>query len=221
MHDILLINPNTSAATTAMMVEIAQSVAPADYRIRGVTAAKGVPMIVNADQLAASAEQVLTMWEAYGAQASAIIIAAFGDPGIEVLQALTDRPVVGICEASMREAAQEGRRFGIATVTPDLVKAIDANADLLGLSDCYSGIRLTSGEPRALAADPQRLEAALADAVDQCIQLDGAQAVIIGGGPLGQAAITLSTRFAVPVIAPIPSAVRRAVALCGDSTAAQ
>jgi len=221
MYDILLINPNTSTATTEMMVGIAQSVAPAGYRIRGVTAARGVPMIVNAVQLAASAEQVAAMWQAYGAEASGVIIAAFGDPGIEALQALTDLPVVGICEASMREAGYEGRRFGIATVTPELVKAIDANADLLGLSHCYSGIRLTSGEPRALAANPQRLEAALADAVDECITRDGAQAVIIGGGPLGQAAIGLAAHFDVPIIAPIPAAVRRVVALCGDGAAAR
>jgi Asp/Glu/hydantoin racemase len=99
-------------------------------------------------------------------------------------------------------------------VTPELVKAIDANADLLGLTDCYSGIRLTAGDPRALATNPSRLEAALADAVDECITRDRAQAVIIGGGPLGQAAIALATHFDVPIIAPIPAAVRRVVALC-------
>ena len=217
MYDILLINPNTATATTEMMVGIAQSVAPAGYRIRGVTAVSGVPMIVNAEQLAASADEVVSMWETYGAEARSVIIGAFGDPGMEALQALTDVPVVGICEASMREGGHKDRRFGIATVTPELVAAIDANAEVLGLSHCYSGIRLTSGDPRALAADPGGLEAALADAVTACIELDGAQAVIIGGGPLGQAAIGLAPRFDVPVIAPIPAAVRRVVALLGSA----
>jgi Asp/Glu/hydantoin racemase len=39
--------------------------------------------------------------------------------------------------------------------------------------------------------------------------LDGAEAVIIGGGPLGQAAIALTPRFTTPIVAPIPAAVRR------------
>jgi allantoin racemase len=37
--------------------------------------------------------------------------------------------------------------------------------------------------------------------------------VIIGGGPLGEAARDLQPIFAVPVIAPIPSAVRRIIRL--------
>ena len=41
------------------------------------------------------------------------------------------------------------------------------------------------------------------------IELDGAEAVAIGGGPLGQAAIALAPRFATSIIAPIPAAMRR------------
>ena len=52
-----------------------------------------------------------------------------------------------------------------------------------------TGIRLTAGDPRELTPD--------------------AQAVIIGGGPLGQAAIGWARRFDVPVIAPISAAVRQ------------
>ncbi|MES1265323.1 MAG: aspartate/glutamate racemase family protein, partial [Variovorax sp.] len=81
-------------------------------------------------------------------------------------------------------------------------------ARALGLLAVYTGIRLTDGDPRQLAADPQALEEALARAVQRSIDDDGAEAVIIGGGPLGQAAIGLQGRFAVPVIAPIPAAMR-------------
>ncbi|MET4211083.1 Asp/Glu/hydantoin racemase [Bradyrhizobium sp. LA2.1] len=38
-------------------------------------------------------------------------------------------------------------------------------------------------------------------------------AVIIGGGPKGEAARELQSMFAVPVIAPIPSAVTRIIRL--------
>jgi hypothetical protein len=50
---------------------------------------------------------------------------------------------------------------------------------------------------------------ALRQAVAACIELDKAEAVIIGGGPLGNAAIALTPMFSIPVIAPIPAAVRR------------
>ena len=212
MRDILLINPNASEATTAMMVRIAAAELPAEgFRVTGLTARRGPSMIVNEAELSAAGEEVERSWQAGGATAwDGVIISAFGDPGVERVRRTSRVPVVGICEASMLEAAFNGRRFGVATVTPDLVAAIDGRALKLGLQAQYTGIRLTEGDPRELAADPAGLDEALAAAVRQCIDEDGAEAVIIGGGPLGQAAINLAGRFGdVPLIAPIPAAVRR------------
>ena len=209
MPDILLINPNSSQATTEMMVRIAQAEAPEGCAIVGATARRGPPMIVNETELAAAAHEVELAWRVASTPHAGVIVSAFGDPGVDLLRrASPGLPVVGICEASMFEAAEGGRRFGVATVTPQLVDAIDAKARELGLSSLYAGVRLTPGEPRALTASPQALEVALAEAVQACLD-DGAQAVIIGGGPLGQAAIGLAARLDAPMVAPIPAAVRR------------
>ena len=113
------------------------------------------------------------------------------------------------CQGLPVAPAAGERRFGVATVTPQLVEAIDDSAAALGLTSCYAGVRLTHGEPLVLAANPALLVERLADAVTGCIELDGARAVIIGGGPLGQAAIALAPRFTIPVIAPIPAAMRQ------------
>jgi Asp/Glu/hydantoin racemase len=209
MQEILLINPNSSSSTTAMMAKIASSEAPAGCRVTGITAAGGPTMIVNEDELNAAATEVLKAWHsAAGGRWNGVIVSAFGDPGIELLRREASVPVVGIAEASMLAASEGRRRFGIATVTPELVSPIEGRAAALGLRDLYTGIRLTQGDPRALAADPRALEDALAKAVQCCIDEDGAQAVIIGGGPLGQAALALAPRFDVPVIAPISAAMR-------------
>ena len=218
---ILLINPNTARATTAMMVAIARAAAPAGTEIAGVTADRGPAMIVDPDSLAASANGVVAMGLRLGATAAGIVVAAFGDPGLDRLRAQIAAPVVGIAEAAMLEAAAGARRFGIATVTPLLAGPIAQRAADLGLSHLFSGTRLTPGDPVALAADPNRLIAALHEAVVRCIEDDGAEAVAIGGGPLGNAATALAPRFAVPVIAPIPAAVRLILArLRGGGTSA-
>jgi len=210
MTDILLINPNSSTTTTEMMVKIANGEAPAGCRVTGRTALGGPSMIVNERELEAAAGEVLKVWrEADGAPWSGVIVSAFGDPGIDLVRANAQVPVVGIAEASMREASEGQRRFGIATVTPDLVAPIEQRARALGLFGLCTGIRLTQGDPRDLAAHPQALEEALTRAVQRCIDEDGAQAVIIGGGPLGQAALALAPRFGVPVIAPISAAMRQ------------
>ncbi|WP_213307449.1 aspartate/glutamate racemase family protein [Paraburkholderia sacchari] len=204
MNPILLINPNTSQATTQMMLEIARASLGAQAEVRGLTMASGVPMIVEEHDLRAAADAVgaLDVGDACG-----VIVAAFGDPGIEALRRRLTVPVVGIGEAAMHEAAQHGR-FGIATTTPALAASIDRKVWQLGLAAAFTGARFTPGDPAQRGSDPQALEAALAEAVQACVETDGAQAVVIGGGPLGRAAQALGQRFALPVIGPVPAACR-------------
>jgi Asp/Glu/hydantoin racemase len=208
---ILLINPNSNQATTDMMVQIAQSAASNDIEIVGATAPHSPAMIVDPGALAASAPQVVEIGLGLGKDVSGIIISAFGDPGIADLRRQVSVPVVGIAEAAMLQASDKGRRFGVATTTPKLVASIDARAVELGLAQLYTGTRLTSEDPNKLVADPSRLVEALRQAVSACIELDKAEAVIIGGGPLGNAATALTPMFSVPVIAPIPAAVHRLI----------
>jgi allantoin racemase len=209
---ILLINPNTSRDTTAMMVAIARSCVPDGIAVLRATATRGPPMIVTAEALTAAADEVVEIGLREAAGAAGIIVGAFGDPGLETLRRNLSIPVIGICEAAMLEAAAGGRRFGVATVTPELAEPIAARARDLGLAHLFTGIRLTPGDPLALTADPARLQQCLADAVAQCFDEDQAEAVVIGGGPLGQAAVGLAQSFGQPIIAPIPAAVRRLTA---------
>ncbi|MFD5769108.1 aspartate/glutamate racemase family protein [Streptomyces sp. NPDC127049] len=212
---VALINPNTDGATTVMMAAIARRVLrPEDgYDVHGVTVAAGPPMLVDEEVLRASAGHVLDAADRLlagpaGDRVAAFVVSAFGDPGVEDLRPRTSVPVVGIAEAAMREAGAAGRRFGIATTTPGLAAAIDARVTRLGWSAQYTGIRLTPGDPRRLAASPAEMTERLAEAVDRCVREDGAAAVVIGGGPLGEAAEALRHRFQVPVIGPIPAAAR-------------
>jgi allantoin racemase len=215
MTRFLLINPNSSRATTDMMVSIAQLAAPDGVEIVGATAQSGPPMIVEPLALEASASEVVEIGLRLAKDVCGIITSAFGDPGLAGLRSKLSIPVVGIAEAAMLEAADNGRRFAVATSTPALVAEIDAKAAALGLGHLYTGVRLTPGDPFELVANPDRLIDALGAAVYDCIEFDLAEAVIIGGGPLGNAATALTSRFNIPVIAPIPTAVRRLSKMIG------
>lgn len=219
---VAIVNPNTDGTTTRMMAAIARRTLRAEdgYEVRGVTVAAGPPMLVDEEALRASAGHVLDAADRLlagpdGARVAAFVVGAFGDPGVEDLRARTSVPVVGIAEAAMREAGADGRRFGIATTTPGLAAAIDARVTALGWSARYTGIRLTPGDPRQLAATPSDMTERLAEAVDLCVREDGADAVIIGGGPLGEAAEALRDRFPVPIVGPIPAAAREIRLLLG------
>jgi Asp/Glu/hydantoin racemase len=207
LRRILLINPNSSRATTEMMVGIAREALPSGFAVDGVTATRSPPMIVTRAALEAAGPEVVAIGVAQAPRYAGMIVSAFGDPGLEDLRARVAVPAVGICEASMLAAAQGGRRFGVATVTPDLELPIAERAAALGLAERYTGIRCTPDDPVDLARDAARLQTGLQAMVRACIDLDGAEAVIIGGGPLGEAAAHLQPMFSTPIIAPIPCAV--------------
>lgn len=210
---ILLINPNSSEATTAMMVAIAKSAATDGFDIVGATATRAPAMIVTPEALEGAAPEVAEIAQAHRNECDGFIVAAFGDPGLNAIRAGLMPPAAGIGESAMLKAADNGRRFGVATTTPLLRSEIDALPRALGLQSNYTGCRFADGDPRALMRDPAELRAALAAAVEACIRQDSAEAVIIGGGPLGEVARELQPMFAVPVIAPIPSAVARIIRL--------
>lgn len=207
---VLLLNPNTNAATTAAMVAIAAA-SGTGLSFVGRTAPFGAPMIVDGAALVVGAEAVDAMAAAIGnegAPVAGLVVSAFGDPGIDRVRRRLAIPVTGIGEASMLEAADGGRRFAVATTTPGLTGAIAAKAASLGLADLFAGTVLTDGDPVALVRDPAALESALAAAAEQAARA-GADVVIIGGGPLAAAAAALRARLAIAIVEPVPAAARR------------
>lgn len=216
MSAVLLINPNTSAATTAMMVAASRALLPPGFTLRGIEARQGAAMIVDEAALALSEPEVARIGLTEAASVQAIIVAAFGDPGVASLRASLDIPVIGIGEAAIREAAGRGRRFGIATTTPGLRDAIIAKVWRLLPEAAFTGMRIPATDPIVLAADPARQTAELHRAVSECIAQDGAETVIIGGGPLTGSAVQLRSEFGDMIVEPVPAAMRALVQLSGS-----
>lgn len=140
-------------------------------------------------------------------QASAMMVAAFGDPGLAVLRAQVSVPVVGIGESAFMAAAHNGRRFGIVTITPnaDLLASFSAKAHQLGVAQQFCGTWVTQGDAHQLLANHQQLDKALAGAIHLAVAA-GVEAIIIGGGPLSAAAQRLQPQFTIPLISPVNAA---------------
>ncbi|MEM8959783.1 MAG: aspartate/glutamate racemase family protein [Pseudomonadota bacterium] len=200
---IALVNPNTSFATTSAMLRIARATAP-DLQLRGVTAPFGVSLITNPRALEHAAHAVLYLGPHLRTD-RAVIVAAFGDPGCVALRRRLKVPVTGIAEASLREADALGR-VAVVTTTPDLSHIIAGTARLLGLTD-FAGTWITKGVPAQLHANPRALQEALLTACHSAAR-SGAEVVVIGGGPLAVAARAIAPHAPVPLIEPIPAALR-------------
>ncbi|EAQ05316.1 aspartate/glutamate racemase family protein [Yoonia vestfoldensis] len=196
-------NPNSNRATTREMAAIASTILP---DVQGWTAPDGPGLLTSMTLLDAAAAHVAAaeIPDAVGG----IIVCAFGDPGRAALAARLDIPVIGIGESAAIAAASGGRRYAVVTHTPGLVSGIDMLMRTAAPSGAYLGTFLTDGDPVILSADEDALDAALLAATHRAHSA-GAQAVIIGGGPLGQSAERLRPLAPCDLIAPIPEAARR------------
>jgi allantoin racemase len=211
---IVLVNPNSNEASTQSMVDLARAEIGDAARVTGVSNAEAPPLLTTPEDMANAIPGVVRAGvEAAEAGAAAIIVSAFSDPGLEELRAEVEVPVFGIGEEVFHAAAEGGRPFGIVTVTPDqgLIDSFRDRAAALGYADQYRGVRVTPGDPTELVQSPERLDAALAEAARASINEDGAEAVIMGGGPLSAAALRIQPEFEVPLVVAVTAAARAAL----------
>ena len=194
---ILLINPNSNADTTRAMCAIAGRVLPG---VRGWTAPAGPPLITDPEALAEAAAFVAAAEVA--PECAGVIVSAFGDPGQAALAARLRVPVIGIGAAAARAAAKGGRAFAVVTHTPALETSIDRLMNSAAPDGRYLGTYLAQGDPIALSEDPKKLDNALLYAAIRA-HGDGAEVVIIGGGPLGEAADRLADHAPCILVSPI------------------
>jgi Asp/Glu/hydantoin racemase len=210
---LILVNPNTSSTTTEAMLALARGAAPAGMSIDGITVPFGASLITDEAALATAAEAVVALGPTLAdAAVEGVIVAAFGDPGLPQLRRRLACPVSGVAEAGMAEAARDGRPFAVVTTTPNLAASICRAAEFYGHRDAFRGVRVTDGDPQDLMSDIERLTEALGSACLRALRETGAQALVIGGGPLAIAARALKHRFEALIIEPVPAAVRLAAA---------
>lgn len=217
---IALLNPNTNAGTTRMMLGIAQQALPAGstFVIEGRTAPSGEPLIVNEAALATASVVVQDYGETLATEGmNAIIVSAFGDPGLLALRKKLAIPVTGIAEAGISEAAAGGRRYAIVTTTPLLRASLHDTAALYGHADTLVSVRITEGDAAHTMQNMERMANALLECCHHAIRTDGADAIVIGGGPLAHAAQLIAPQLHVPLIEPVAAAVRLTLQRCQTS----
>lgn len=215
---LLVVNPNTSAATTDAMVAIARGAAPEGVEIEGMTAPRGAPLITDPEALAMAADVVAGMAPAIRAHApDGVIVAAFGDPGLAALRLGLAVPVVGIGEASIAAAARHGP-FAVITTTPLLVDSIEGMVAATPWGGQFRGVFVTQGDPAPLMSNPAALTEALHGLAVTAIEA-GAAAIVVGGGPLAVAARALKPMISAEIIEPVPEAVAELIRQTGAVTA--
>lgn len=194
---ILVINPNTNVETTERIRSISQDAASDGTIIEAVTAPRGANIIKTLEELTFAEEVTLSVLAERVNQFDAVMIGAFGDPGLRQAKKVVQVPVAGIGEASMLAAAAEGERFSIVTMGEAMKGYLRERAREYGVGENLADIRTLPWSVREPTAE--NFDVLAGECLDT-LKRDGANAVVIGGGPLAGFAQQIAERVGAPVL---------------------
>ena len=207
---ILLYNPNTSESITNTLYDTAKLVLSEGTTLVPMTAKKGFPYISTKVEAQITGTLVLEKIAEIHSQYDAIIIAAFGDPGLIPAKTLFNLPIIGLGEAAMLSACLFGKKFSIISFTNAMASWYEESVEVLGLQSRYSGFRAIDGVNLTIDKIQTLQKKSLIESAKLAINIDGGEVVIFAGAPLSGFKKIVQKEISVPVIDCAEAAVKQA-----------
>ncbi|MBF8222512.1 aspartate/glutamate racemase family protein [Halomonas sp. 328] len=193
---LLLLNGNSNAAMTAVMADRARHWLGESVTVIEETAEEGVPYIGSRRDCALTAASTVSRVEARlarsGVEVEAILLACFGEPGLDAVREISPVPVLGMLEASVLSALQLGERFAIITPGARWPRMIEERLHALGVSHHCLEIVPVVIDDLALPAQRDEARTRVAEALAGLEARCSPSVVIIGGAAFAGLARELS-----------------------------
>lgn len=201
---ILCINPNSSQEVTEGIEKICKKYALSDTEVEVKYIKEAPPGIESYHDAAVSEKYLLDKFEERKEKYDGFIVACHSDIGVDLLRELTDKPVIGIGEASMLFALPLGHKFSILSLKR---KKIPQKEDLVrkyGLENRCASIRITG--LGVIATDKEKREKLIQEGM-KAVKEDGAEVLILGCAGMAGLDKEIEKIVGVPVIDGVVSAI--------------
>ena len=209
--NIVVINPNTTAAMTARIFATAQGVANNGTNIIAIQPNAGP---VSIEGYADEAMAVPHMLEAMYAQQfrdstiAGYVIACFDDTGLDAARCILNAPVVGIGEAAFHMASLIAPRFSVVTTLSRSISPIEHNLVKYGLASRCARVRAAEVAVLDLEDPASDAYAHISNEIRAALKEDRAEAIVLGCAGMTDLAARLSKEHSVPVIDGVGAAVK-------------
>lgn len=210
---ILLINPNISQSVSDLIDTEAKLTASAETQIQTVTAPFGVAYIETRFEAMIGAYAAAQLAGDHAGEYDALVVAAFGDPGLQGLKEVLPCPVVGLTQAALASACLLGNKISIVAISRRIKAWYAETVASYGLTERLVSIRSLEEPLPNIGSVQQDKAASLLTAANLCVSDDGADVIILAGAPLAGLARSLAGQLPVPVVDGVSSAVRHAETL--------
>jgi Asp/Glu/hydantoin racemase len=212
---LLVLNPNISESVTALIEAQARRSMRPGTRLTMRTAAAGVAYIETRFEAMLGAHAAAEMAAESCAGHDAVIVAAFGDPGVAALREALPVPVVGLTDAALSTACLLGQRFSIIAISQRIQSWYREVVQGYGLEGRLASIRALDRPLSAIDGIQAEHADALVALAEAAVRDDGADVLVLAGAPLAGLARSVAGRLPVPAVDGVDCAVRQAELLAG------
>jgi len=214
---ILLINPNTSQEFTKRVQEIADRYASPETIPLAINPQSGPKSIEGVyDELLSSLGTLESALEHLD-DFDAIVIACYSDhPTVYALREITEKPVLGIAEASMYVACMLGYKFSVVTTNEEWEPLLWDAVRHYGLADRCASVRSTRMPVLALeSASPEETYKLILQTAQKAIEEDDAEVICLGCAGMAGLDKRLQKELGVPVVDGVVGALKLLEGLLG------
>ncbi len=199
---ILLINPNTSQEFTDRIQEIVRQYAQPSTEAVAMTPASGPRSIESIYDELLSSPGTLELAISELDNFDAFVIACYSDhPTVYALREITDKPVLGIAEASMYLACMLGHKFSIVTTNDEWEPLLWDAVHHYGLSARCASVRTTGMAVLELeAGGEQDTFSMILEGARRAVNEDGAEVICLGCAGMAGLDKQIEAELGVPVI---------------------
>ena len=200
---ILCINPNSSQEITVGIENICKKYALPTTEVE-VKCIKEAPSGIESYHDAAISEKyLLDKFEEWKNEYDGFIIACHSDVGVDLLRELTDKPVIGIGEASIIFALPLGHKFSILSLKRKKIPQKENLVKKYGLENrcasiCVTGLGVVDN-------DREKREKLIQEGI-KAVKDDGAEVLILGCAGMAGLDKEIEKIINVPVIDGVVSA---------------
>ena len=210
---LLLINPNISDSVSALIRAEAERNALPGTEIEVLTAPFGVAYIETRFEALIGAYAAAQLAAEHHARFDAVVVAAFGDPGLAGLREALPVPVTGLTEAALASAHLLGHRISIIAISQRIQAWYREVVESYGFGSRLASIRALDRPLASIGGVQDEHALALKTLAERAVDEDGAEVIVLAGAPLAGLARSLAGQVPVPVVDGVSSAVRHAQSL--------
>lgn len=208
---ILLANPNSSTSVTEAIVATARK-ANLDSKTELVplTNPKGTHAIDStfSDYQSAWSLHRAILAELEKGGYHAVVVAGFGNLGINGLKEVTNIPTLSMSETAMAVACTLGHKFSVLTTLDQFVPAMEDIVKLYGMESKCASVRAIDVSVKDAVEQREKTLSLLCRETLKLVSQDGAEVVILGSGGLSGYNVDVEKETNVTVLDPVQVTVK-------------